>query len=128
MALLDRHPWLAILALLLGGLVLSWRFPILRTPREARGRYAFWTLVGLGAAACVIVLLLPWGSDGQARAAVSSIGAIMLLLALLRPAGLWDLPSVRDWRLFLGDAGFTVLYCGVGLLIAVGAWFLRFPS
>ncbi len=74
------------------------------------------------------VLALPWGSDGQARAAISCIGAVMVLIAWLRPESLWEAGSTQNWRAVLGDTGFIVVYVGLGLAVMIGAWLIRIPE
>jgi len=82
-------------------------------------------VIGVGALLCLVTLAFKWRSDLQARVAVASIGIIMLLMAQLRPASLWNAGRTQTWRFLLGDRGMVLLYTLLGLAVAIGAWFVR---
>jgi hypothetical protein len=80
--------------------------------------------IGPGCLLCLATLGFKWRSDLQARVAVASIGIILILIAQLRPASLWNLGKTQDWRFLLGDRGLVLVYTLLGLVMAIGAWFV----
>ena len=85
-------------------------------------------VIGAGVLLCSVTFILPWGTVVQARAALSSIGVLLVLLAQLRPATFWDLGRTQDWRGLFGDRGAVWLFTLIGLGIVLGAWLARLTS
>jgi len=81
-------------------------------------------VIGSGALLCLATLALKWRSDLQARVAVAAIGIMLILMAQLRPASLWNAGRTQDWRFLLGDRGMVLLYTLLGLAVVIGAWFV----
>ena len=72
----------------------------------------------------VTFLLFRWPTL-QARIAMMSIGVFVGSLAVFRPPGFWDVPSVRSLRDAITDWGVLAIYFSIGVAAVVFAWVAR---
>ena len=101
----------------------------LREPLPPGPRYGYRVVAWTGVLALtVVVLALPTGSALQARAALSAIGLLLVLMAQLRPSSFWEVGNVPDWRLVLGDRLTVLAFTLIGLGIAVWSWLVGLPG
>jgi hypothetical protein len=89
------------------------------------GPRSAWKVIVVGAILLAVVLVLPWKSIVQARAAVSAMGVILVLMAQIRPDSLWNAGSTRGWRALFGDRATVWLLTTIGVGIAVCSWLVR---
>ena len=93
-----------------------------------RGALGFYIVVITGVAAIAVTLLLPDGSDLQARVGMSSLGILFALLPIARPRGFWEIASVRAWRSLFGDWFTAGFYIVLGVAWAIFAWTVDFGA
>ena len=87
---------------------------------EARTRWYVTLAIGFGV--LVLTALLPWGSDLQARVAMSGIGAMSGVLVLAKPRSFWESDRIQAWRFFMGDRGVVLIYLVVAAGFIAVAW------
>jgi hypothetical protein len=96
--------------------------PLDRSSLEPGPPMAAWVVIGVGSGLLVATLLLQWRSVLQARAALTAIGIVGFLAALLRPAALWNAGTTRLWRDAVGDELTVWLMTAASIGIVVFAW------